>query len=261
MGGLLAVFPYRLTPVNLKNVAEKETPKNTSAAPAPGAPADAHGDEPAGPSKAQIAAEKAKKALSSLKNLKNLGALANTKELVADLFDPDQRTRKMARYFVASVVGIVVVLTLSGIYISKMRLEKNLAAITDTGEQGKNFADFIKRQADEAKRKFSQQSLGTFTIELKIPDEKNRKRPPGVMDLAEVEVVIECDEKETCEFIEERMAVVRNEMTGIFTPMDREELMSREGKRKLQLRIQGKLNTWLPKGKIEHIYFNKLIIS
>ena len=158
------------------------------------------------------------------------------------------------------------VLVLGGIYFNQIREDKKLLTpITATGEQGKNFGDFIKKQSEEAKLRHSTQSLGVFSIELKGPPKdaegNTPKRAKSVMDLAEVEIIVECDEKETCEFIEDRMPLVKNEVTGLFTAMEREDLLSREGKRKLQNRILSKLNLWLPTGKIQKVYFTKLIIS
>lgn len=172
----------------------------------------------------------------------------------------------MARYFIFSVAGVIGVLILAGIYINQVRDERKLLnPITDTGEEGRNFGDFIKKQADEAKLRHSTQSLGVFSIELKAPpkdaDGNTPKRSKSVMDLAEVEIIVECDEKETCDFIEDRMPLVRNEVTGLFTAMERDDLLSREGKRKLRNKIQAKLNLWLPSGKVQNIYFTKLIIS
>ena len=158
---------------------------SSTATPAAGTPADAAAPqqaEAAGPSKASIAADKAKKALSNLKGLgklKNLGALADTKELVTDLASSDRQTRRMARYFIFSVAGVIGVLVLGGIYFNQIREDKKLAnPITATGEQGKNFGDFIKKQSEEAKLRHSTQSLGVFSIELKGPPKDADGNPP-----------------------------------------------------------------------------------
>lgn len=180
-------------------------------------------------------------------------------DLFSDLFSPDRPTRRMALGFALSVIGIVAVIVIGGKYFIDLR--RQLHALSDTGEQGKNLGEFIKKQSEEAKRKFSSQNLGAFTVELKGPDGKPAKAAPGVMNLAEIEIVVDCDEKETCEFIEDRMPVVRNEVTNILTAMDRTELLSKDGKAHLRSRIITRLNMWLPRGHIEALYFNKLVIS
>jgi flagellar basal body-associated protein FliL len=225
------------------------------AAPAAATPAEtAHDKAAAAAAKAQAVAEKAKKALG---NLKHSGAWNHAVGITKDLISSDQPTRKMARYFFVSVAGIVFVLVASGIYFHDVRLKLKAAST----EQGKNLGDFLAKQAEEAKLKFTSQSLGTFSIELKTADGVQGKRSQGVMNLAEIEIVVTCDEKETCDFLEDNMPQVRNQLTDVFTAMERDDLLSKEGKRRLKGRVLQKLNLWLPKGKIENLYFDKLVVS
>jgi flagellar basal body-associated protein FliL len=230
---------------------ETKTPP-ASAAPPPAAQAAAPAAEDA-PQQA--------KAGKTLGRLKDLNLWSQTKELFQDLFSHDRPTRRMASYFTASIAGVIVVLVAGSIYFTDLR--KNLAAnLSATGEQGKNLNEFFQRKSDEAKRKNSIQSLGTFTVELKSAEPKqDAERAQGVMNLADLEIVVQCDEKTTCEFIEERMPLVRNEVTGVFVALDRDELLSREGKHRLRKKLIDKLNAWLPKGKVIDLFFDKLIVS
>jgi flagellar basal body-associated protein FliL len=50
-------------------------------------------------------------------------------------------------------------------------------------------------------------------------------------------------------------------MTNVFVALDREDLLSREGKRKLKNIIIKKLNGWLPHGKVEDLHYSKLLVS
>jgi flagellar basal body-associated protein FliL len=203
---------------------------------------------------AAVAAESLKKS-SRIAKMKFSGTFG---EVIQGLKSPDGPTRRGAMLFVFSLLGIIAVLGFSVRYVWMQRkgLEEQMA---QTGEAGKNFGDFIKKQSDEAKQKYSLLSLGTYTINLK-PIEGS-KPGPGVMNIAEVEIQIQCDSKETCGLVDDRKTKVRDEVTNLFTAMEREELLSREGKRRLKKKILDQLNSDAPKGKIEDLFFTKLIIN
>jgi flagellar basal body-associated protein FliL len=178
-------------------------------------------------------------------------------EVLAGLKSPDKPTRNGAILFVVSLCGIVFVMGLAGVHVWEDR--KNIQVQMNQSEQGKNLDEFIKKQAEEAKKKYSMQTLGTFTIQLKTIE--GQKPAPGVMNLAEIEVQAKCDEVETCQRLEEGSAQVRNEITSSLGPMDRDVLLTKEGKSRLKKKLLDRLNAWLPKGKIEELYFSKLVIS
>jgi flagellar basal body-associated protein FliL len=177
------------------------------------------------------------------------------REVLSGLGSPDRPTRRMAFLFLLSAVGLVGSTALTLRHVWKVARPP---AATST-ELGGNLGSFLSRQAEEARLKYTMQTLGTFTVELApVP---GRKAAPGVMNLAEVEVVVECDVKETCAYIDDRQPDARSQLVNVFTVLDREEVLSREGKRRLKKRLIDKLNLWLPKGKIENLYFSKLVLS
>jgi flagellar basal body-associated protein FliL len=109
------------------------------------------------------------------------------------------------------------------------------------------------------KRFSSTLGLGTFTVELKeVPGHAGAW---AVMNLAEVEIFIECDGSETRSYLDEHLTLARDQVTGVFTALNREDLMTREGKAKLRRLIIKKLNEILPQGKVEELYFSKLLVS
>ena len=122
----------------------------------------------------------------------------------------------------------------------------------------KRIGEFIGKQADEATRRHTTLHIGDFMVELKPPAEQKRRR--GVMNMAEVSIVVECDARQTCAFIRSREAKARDEITNVLTALERDDLMSVDGKRKIKKALIDRLNGWLPTGKIEHLYFQKLII-
>lgn len=181
------------------------------------------------------------------------------KEIVSGILSPDPGTRRMAVLFIFSCLGLCTVIVLSWQrYYFLTRLPTITGSPTMT-DGAKNLGDFIERQADEAKRKFTLIGVGEFTVELKRRT-KDRE-VAGVMHMAEIEIVAECDSKETCAYVGDYIHQVRNQVTNVFTAVDRDELMSTDGKKKIKKAIMQKMNLWLPKGKIENIYFSKLVLS
>jgi len=191
------------------------------------------------------------------KKSKFAGLGATILEVIAGLKSPDKPTRNAAAVFVGSLcgIGLVMILTVGHIY----QVRKELRDQMNQSNAAKNLDEFIKKQAEEAKKQFTMQSLGTFTIQLKPID--GQKAGPGVMNLAEIDVQARCDEKETCDSLKEGLAQVSNEITTALGPMDRDELMTKDGKLHLKKKILDRINAWLPKGKVEDIYFSRLVIS
>jgi flagellar basal body-associated protein FliL len=184
------------------------------------------------------------------------GISAEIREIRQGLRSPDQPTRRMSIFFFLSLVGMAIVVGVAAKRFYDLKHEQFMAQ--ERAMEAK-MGEFFAKQAEEAKRKGTTQSLGQFILELKpIP---NQRQVPGVVNMAEVELVAQCDERDTCTYIEENIARVRNEVTNIFVAFDRDELLSREGKKRIKKSLLDKLNLWLPKGKIEEIYFSRLVIS
>lgn len=163
----------------------------------------------------------------------------------------------MAAFFALSLLGVVV---MGGAMIRYLWIRTGATAIvTDDTETGKHLGEFLQRQSEEAKAKTLVQSLGSFTVELKaIPGSLSA---PGVMNLAQVEIVVQCDTKETCAYIDRNQAPAKNQVIGVFISLDRDELLSREGKKRLRRKLIERLNSWLQNGRIEDVFFSKLIVS
>jgi flagellar basal body-associated protein FliL len=187
-------------------------------------------------------------------NALKVGLLEVLKGLVAS----DRITRRMSVLFILSSVGFCMVL---GIAVSRFVKQSHFLKESSSTESAtaKNLADFIQKQAGEAKRKSTVLALGSFTLELKKTE--GQKPVLGVLNMAEADIVIECDSKETCDYLYYSMPKVRSEISNVFVALDREELMSKEGKKKIKRAILDKLNHWVPSGKVENVYFSKFIIS
>jgi flagellar basal body-associated protein FliL len=181
------------------------------------------------------------------------------RDTLGGLFSSDPATRRMSLLFLLSLAGICLVGVVAWKrHEARMRmLPRRESGIEQTAKQ---LGQFASRIAEDVKRRHVVTALGEFTVELKRPP-LSVDVAPGVINMAEVQLVVECDTRETCTYIEKAIDQARHQVTSVFVPIDREELMSREGKRRLKKRLIERLNLWLPRGKIDNIYFTRLIIS
>jgi flagellar basal body-associated protein FliL len=190
------------------------------------------------------------------------GVVGQIRQVFGGLLSPDWPTRRMSMLFVLRLAGVVVVATLS-VHRYRVLKARGEFASEQPGPAGvEHLGDFIGKQALEARRKNTTLVVGTFYVELRYNAEvDSTKLVPGVASAAEVEVVAECDLKKTCDFIEQHGSQARNEIINVLVPMDRDELMSRDGKRRLKKAIQDRLNAWIQDGRVENVYFSRLIVG
>jgi flagellar basal body-associated protein FliL len=179
-------------------------------------------------------------------------------EIAASLQSPDGPTRKGAMLFFASIFGLVVVTSVAGhryyLHVREMRVR----AARITRERDAILAEFLRKRSEIAKRKNSTLLLGGFTVALApSPD----GRDPSSFHSAEVEIVLECDSKESRDFLEEHITEARNETTDAFVHVGTQDLMGPEGKAFLKRQLQQRLNLLLPKGRVESVYFSKLVLD
>ncbi len=187
------------------------------------------------------------------------GTVGTVFEVLRGIFSKDRPTRQMALLFLFFLLGTVSVSIVAIKHYLEFAERREKAISLAREQEAKNLGEFLRKQSDEAKHRFSTIVLGTFNIDIKpSPDETGSYRSSN---MAEVEIVLLCDHRETRYYIEENLAQAKNQVTNVLLPQTRDELMSREGKRKLKKMIIEKINTWLPKGKIEDLYFNKFLIG
>ncbi|HCM40524.1 MAG: hypothetical protein A2070_03445 [Bdellovibrionales bacterium GWC1_52_8] len=180
-------------------------------------------------------------------------------EMFKALFGKDRVARRMAFLFFLGVIGVVTAFTLTYRRYSKIT---DLSSLQGTGveETSKNLSEFIQKQSDHAKKKFATLALGKFTVDLKPVEGIALSR--GVLNVAELEITVECDNKETRYYIEDHLTRTRDQVTGVLTSVDREELLTRDGKRKLKKRLLDHLNAWLPAGnKVEDLFISNQLLN
>jgi flagellar basal body-associated protein FliL len=176
------------------------------------------------------------------------------KDIVAALSSEDRPTRRMASVCVLAIVGTVLILAFAGRRYW-LRWEARRVYLAGAAEKEQAIlADFFRKRAEIAHRKHAMLTIGEFTVELK--DSEN-----GTINLAEVELVVECDSKETRYFLEDNLARARNQVTNAFVPLERSEFLTADGKERLKRRLMDALNAIIPAGKVENLFFSKLILS
>lgn len=245
-------------------MAEKPSQPSKAEAGAPGEK-EGHADTASadGPKKKK---KKGKKASGPSMGERLNSFVALSRVWLVDLFksigSPDAPTRRMSIFFFLSFFGVI---TLSVMVIQRNsrleseRLARMEAEAKDSAERGEEAALLGGRESADHAHSSSMLNLGLFTIALKPV--KERTKTGSFVNMAEVELVAECDSKETHDYLEENLAQARNQLNGVFLSVDREELLTREGKRKLKKRILELINGWLPNGKVRSIYFSKLIVA
>ena len=184
--------------------------------------------------------------------------LTEFKNLFGAFVSPDPLTRRMAHFLVLCLMGIVII----GFYASRRiaffrHFGKNMTIGSD--EQAKNLGEFFAKQSSLNAARLVTVAMGSFVVELKEP--ANYKKIPGYMNMAELDIVLDCDVRTTANFIQEHMPQARDQMTNVFIATEKDQFLSSEGKKRLRRALLEKLNAWLPKGKVKELYFNKLLIS
>lgn len=173
-------------------------------------------------------------------------------DLTGSLRSEDPPTRRAGRLFFATLI-----LTL-GFGIVGFRILLVPPADPAPSQGADNTVGFFDKMAQETHRKNTTLGLGKFVFNLKLKGDEPVLA--GVMQMAQMELYIECDTKETCEYVEAGSVHARAEITKALIAVDREELLTRD-KRRLKRAILERLNGWLPRGKIQTVHISKLVVS
>ena len=179
-------------------------------------------------------------------------------QIVPSLVSPDPATRWMSMLFIFSTLSLA---TVTAVTVDRyMRTREVVKAV----EQRKHVRDIelIRKKVSRIDSVRSNTfTLGTFNIELRRPTNQTPQSARTVLNTAEIEIVLICDSIDTREYLEDHVVQTKNQLTDSLTSLERDELMSRGGKRRLKKKMLKSLNQWLLKGKVNEIYFSSLIIS
>ncbi|MGE0616182.1 MAG: flagellar basal body-associated protein FliL [Bacteriovoracia bacterium] len=181
--------------------------------------------------------------------------LGSIRETVTDLFkglgSKDRATRKMSVFFVLSLVGALATTAVAThLILSRSKGEKH----------GEQLGKFLNKQKEAAEHRIHTFEMGKFLVEVTPPEGAGRPAP-GIVNMAEIVIVIECEEKSACTYVENHLTQARDQVATAFTALEQADLMTILGKQKLKAKILQKLNSWLPGGKIRRVYFSNVIIG
>ncbi|MBC7384803.1 MAG: flagellar basal body-associated FliL family protein [Cryobacterium sp.] len=176
------------------------------------------------------------------------------------LRSPDWPTRRMAVVFFLSIAGVLFTLGAFGKFWLANRARQHEIQVA---LQEKAAADSLKAQ--EAKKALEPppyQTLGTFSLELR--EGEGVARSSGLR-AAEMEIVVACSSLEVCDWIKAHVDLSRGSLGALFTPTDRERILSLTGKKAFREEIRDVLNRLLEergvKGSILEVLFPRFIVS
>ncbi len=173
------------------------------------------------------------------------------------IVSPDPETRRMGWLFIFSVLGVL---------LASAMVVKRLTSITETWRQSRRESAMLKQQQEEAihnqqdaaKNGATTVDLGRFTVALK-----------NSRDLqAEVGIGLVCDVVACKQYLESNQVRVRNEVITQLAAIERDQLMSGDGKRVIKKQLIERLNRFLdegeekhPRGQVQELYFSRLFIQ
>ncbi len=173
---------------------------------------------------------------------------------------PDRPTRRMSWVFFFSVLGVLLSLGGFGKYWVASRTKVKAAQMELERKKAEEalHAEELRRSREPP----PYQSLGTFTLELR---EQDGVAKSNGLRAAEFEIVVSCSEVSACEWIKANVDLSRGELGGLFTPTDRDRILSTSGKKAFREEIRDVLNRVLEErgvsGTIIEVLFPRFIVS
>ena len=190
---------------------------------------------------AELSAQKAKKRRLRI-NVSSGGLLTGLSTLFLSPFSKDADTRKMGRTFYFGVlIGVLTLMWANG--------------------------SFTKRVVEEVKKEEGLVALdidypavyvGAFFIPFRRAPVAAKFNEP--LDMAKADIVVACDSTTTCDYLEKYIDYVKDQIIKAIGShqLDREELLSFEGKQKIKEEILKRLNNWLKHGEVKEVTFTRL---
>jgi len=194
------------------------------------------------------------------KLLKNFIGYLKIDQLLEFLRAKHSATRRMAWLFVICCIGIIAVsIVLVKLFKAQYDRAHSHQEIIPVGFMELEAIKKLENERYDFKKQMELSlELGKFTVELDHPNADEFK---GAIDLAEVEVSVITDTRETQEYLRTHLVETRDQVTRVLTAIPRRELMSREGKRKINIKILRKLNHWLRRDAITEAYISNLLVD
>ena len=185
----------------------------------------------------------------------------STRETLEGVRSPDRPTKRASFLFIFFLICAAGVLIKAGHLGFKSRQAKSLerARLAEMESE-------LKLKAKEEKKRLAPlpyQSLGAFSLELR--EKSGLLKAKNSLNAAEMEIVITCDELEVCEWLKENLPLARAELGPLFVPMERDRLLTLQGKRAFREEIRDALNRFIEKkgkkGQIIEVLLPRFIMS
>lgn len=181
------------------------------------------------------------------------------KELFGGVRSPDWSTRLGSFLFLGFFIATLFTVGVGLRFVAQQReMRKSEAAKNDPELQ--KARDLQAKKAQDEARKKNTFVLGNFNASLKTPLAPGGQGGNRPLNSVELEIVIECDALATRHYIEENIIPAQHQAASALNELTEADLMTAEGKRKLRRTIMYKLNTWLPKGRVEDIFFSHVVV-
>lgn len=187
------------------------------------------------------------------------GLIHGAKELFGGVRSPDWSTRLGSFLFLAFLVATLFTIGVGLRFVAQQQAMRKSEAAKNDPELQKARDLQAKKAQDEARKK-NTFVLGNFNTSLKTPMVQGRAGGNQPLNSVELEIVIECDALSTRHYIEENIIPAQHQAASALNELTEADLMTAEGKRKLRRTIMYKLNTWLPKGRVDDIFFSHVVV-
>lgn len=181
------------------------------------------------------------------------------KDLLGAYKSDDRKTRQMAVFFFITVIGVLWLTQYTIKYFDYAR-HSRVVQMAHLSEKQKDLKEFLKKQALEFRNTLSYADMGSFQVQMTRHTDSGLP-VSGVLNVADMDLIVECDKTETCEFLKKNVERVRNEIAQVISVVDYEELLSTDGKKKIKREIAVRLSRLAGNQKIETIHFTRLILN
>jgi hypothetical protein len=192
-------------------------------------------------------------------------------ELAKSLISSDRVARRMAFFFFFSVIGVVVVIYGLAKNFSEKSAQRSFqeSGFQDIGVvEDKTLLELQRlreglggsKKEDEIIDEYAVFSFGKFLIDIQLAP--GERMTPGMVNMAEIEIVVQCNRESACKYLKENQVRARDQLVPVFTNIYREDLLSLAGKNELKKAIIQALNEWFPEGfHALDVFFSQLLIG
>ena len=185
-----------------------------------------------------------------------LNFLRDLPKMFLSLMSSDPWTRAISWLFILSLVGFF---SAAGLGIQRIWDAKDKRSLQKK-ELERHLAELEKKTQMMAQdRERFWVKFDSFRVELReitYPGEIKQTVAIGL-----VEISLRCDSPSTAKYVAEHAVQAQDQVTKAFVGVTRDSLLTNAGKNQIKIVITKMLNNWLPAGRVDEVYFSKLIVN